>query len=192
MLEDPAGTYRFNYGDYLQWTGDDRWELIGGEPFCMSPAPSRIHQALVLELGSQILAFLRGKQSQVYAAPFDVRLPRANEPDSEVDTVVQPDVAAICDPAKLDDAGCRGVPDWLIEVISPSTNVRDRVQKRDLYELHGVREYWTIDPAERLLTIHRRQSGGGFGPPETRPARGLQDVSLFPGLRIDLDPPFEL
>ncbi len=158
----------------------------------MSPAPSRIHQRLVLDLGSQILAFLRGRQCQVYVAPFDVRLPRGNELDSEVETVVQPDVAVICDPAKLDDAGCRGAPDWVIEVISPSTGVRDMVQKRDLYERHGVREYWTIDPAERLLTIYRRQSEGRFGPPQTRPARRSQQVSLFPGLHIDLDPPFEL
>ena len=192
MLEDPVGTYHFNYGDYLQWTGDERWELIDGEPLCMSPAPSRVHQALVLELGSQILAYLRGKQCRVYVAPFDVRLPRGDEPDKEVATVVQPDVAVICDPAKLDDAGCRGAPDWVIEVISPSTGVRDQVQKRDLYEGRGVLEYWTIDPIGRLLTIYRRQSEGGFGPPETLPARGGQDVSLFPGLRIDLDPPFEL
>ena len=192
MLENPAGTYRYNYGDYVRWQGDDRWELIDGEAYCMSPAPSRIHQALVIELGAQILNFFRGAKCQVYVAPFDVRLPRGDEPDSEVDTVVQPDVAVICDPAKLDDAGCRGAPDWLIEVISPSTSVRDQVQKRDLYERHGVREYWTIDPAERLLTIYSRQSGSGFEPPDTRPARGRQAVPLFPGLRIDLDPPFEL
>ncbi len=192
MLEDPAGTYRFNYGDYLQWTGDERWELIDGEPFCMSPAPSRVHQEIVVSLVVQISTFLQGKRCRVYVAPFDVRLPRVDEPDKEVATVVQPDVAVICDPAKLDDAGCRGAPDWVIEVISPSTSVRDQVQKRDLYERHGVREYWTIDPIERLLTIYRRKSEEGFRPPETRPARGGQDVSLFPGLRIDLDPPFEL
>ena len=97
MLEDPAGTYRFNYGDYVQWQGDERWELIDGEAFCMSPAPSRVHQEVVVSLVTQISAFLQGNKCRVYVAPFDVRLPHGDEPDSEVDTVVQPDVAVVCD-----------------------------------------------------------------------------------------------
>lgn len=190
MLEKSA-EYRYTYGDYVQWTGDERWELIDGEPFLMSPAPSRVHQEIVVSLVVQISTFLQGKPCRVYVAPFDVRLPRGDEPDREIATVVQPDVAVICDHSKLDEAGCRGAPDWVIEVISPSTGIRDQVHKRDLYERHGVREYWTIDPAERLLTVYCRQNGDGFGSPQTHSARGQHPAGLFPQLSIDLDPAFE-
>ncbi|WP_365305251.1 Uma2 family endonuclease [uncultured Thiodictyon sp.] len=131
---------RFTYGDYRRWPDDERWELIDGEAYNMCPAPTRIHQELVLEIAAQVHAFLRGGPCKVYVAPFDVRLPKADEADERVDTVVQPDIAVICDPGKLDDAGCRGAPDWIVEVLSPCTAAKDQREKRDAYERVGVRE----------------------------------------------------
>ena len=119
---------RFTYGDYRRWPEEERWELIGGEVYDMCPAPTRIHQDFVVELAIQIGSFLRDKPCRLYIAPFDVRLPEADETDDEVNTVVQPDVVVICDPAKLDDKGCRGAPDWIIEVLSPRTAVKDQIE----------------------------------------------------------------
>ncbi len=119
---------RFTYGDYRRWPENERWELIGGEVHDMCPAPARVHQDFVVELAIQIGSFLRDKPCRLYIAPFDVRLPEADETDDEVNTVVQPDVVVICDPAKLDDKGCRGAPDWIIEVLSPRTAVKDQIE----------------------------------------------------------------
>ena len=176
----------FTYGDYRQWPEDQRWELIDGEAYAMAPAPTRIHQALVGEIFRQIANFLAGKPCKVYVAPFDVRLPAQDEADDDTATVVQPDIAVICDEAKLDDKGCRGAPDWLIEVLSPSTASRDHVQKKALYERHGVREYWLVHPADRLLTRYHGQNGV-FGPALIEETRGATAVGVLPGLEIQWD-----
>lgn len=153
---------RFTYGDYVQWQGDQRWELIDGHAYLMSPAPSRRHQAVLFELARQIAAQLEGGTCEVFIAPFDVRLSMGEEQDSEIDTVVQPDISVFCDPTKLDDAGARGAPDWLIEILSPATAARDRVEKRDLYARVGVREYWVVHPLAATLTLFVHEAGG-FG-----------------------------
>ena len=114
----------FTYADYAKWPEDERWELIEGVAYAMA-APSRIHQKYILEMSVQIATYLRGKSCEVYPAPFDIRLPNHNEADNDVDTTVQPDLAVICDKNKLDDKGCRGAPDWIIEVLSPSTALND-------------------------------------------------------------------
>jgi Putative restriction endonuclease len=102
---------RFTYGDYLTWDDGERWELIDGVPYNMSPAPTVRHQAISRELLTEFALHLRGKPCQVFAAPFDVRLPEADESDDLVETVVQPDLSVVCDKKKLDDAGCRGAPE---------------------------------------------------------------------------------
>lgn len=157
---DPLPDHYFTFRDYQKWDGDERYELIGGEAFAMSPAPSRRHQDVVFGLARQLADALDQGPCRVYLAPFDVRLPRASEDDGDIDTVVQPDISVICDQKKLDDAGCRGAPDAIIEVISPATAARDRILKRDLYQSSGVGEYWLIDPEKQSLTIYRRRSPG--------------------------------
>jgi Uma2 family endonuclease len=174
----------FTYGDYCSWPDDERWELIDGVAYAMSLAPSRGHQELVMELGTQIRVFLRGKPCRVYAAPFDVRLPSQDEADPQTRTVVQPDLAVICDQTKLDTKGCRGAPDWIIEILSPRTAAKDWIQKRRAYERHGVREYWLVHPVDRLLTIYRRD-GDRFGTPEIQVTEGTTVVGVLEGLVID-------
>ena len=177
---------RFTYGDYVQWQGDDRWELIDGIAFDMSPAPSRLHQDVVLGVGRQLADKLDDGPCRVYVAPFDVRLPETDEADDEITTVVQPDVSVICDRSKLDRAGCRGAPDFILEVGSPRTQVRDRLQKRDLYERHGMREYWVLDPDERDLLIHRLDGKSRlFKQAIQLKAKNRTAVACFDGLSID-------
>ena len=174
---------RFTYGDYRRWPEDERWELIDGEVYDMCPAPARVHQDFVVELAVQIGNFLRDKLCRLYVAPLDVRLPGADEADDEVNTVVQPDVVVICDPSKLDDKGCRGAPDWVVEVLSPRTAAKDQIDKRDLYERHGVREYWLLHPTDRVLTIYRLEDGV-YGRPDVQALTGSTDVSAIDGLSI--------
>jgi Uma2 family endonuclease len=175
---------RYTYGDYVLWHGDERWELIDGEAFLMSPAPGLRHQRVVGELYFEIATYLKGRDCEVYVAPIDVRLPKAGEADQFVDTVLQPDLVVVCDKNKLDEAGVRGAPDLVVEVLSPSTASRDEVIKRKLYELHGVREYWIVDPAKNQLRIFKAGSGGFESPVVCRDHQVPSRV--LPGLELEL------
>ncbi len=174
---------KFTYADYALWPEDQRWELIDGVAYAMT-GPIRIHQKIVTQLSRQIANYLLGKPCEVYVAPFDIRLPRNNEADDQVDTVVQPDISVICDPAKLDRAGCRGAPDWIIEVLSPSTTLRDMNTKRSLYEQHGVQEYWIIHPEEKWVMVYLLNAQGMydkpdvFGMDETTPTHRFSELGI--------------
>ncbi len=177
----------YTYGDYLTWPDGFRVELIDGtccvrEP----PAPSRVHQEIVAGLHLQVGAALEGKASQVYFAPFDVRLPKSAEADRKVDTVVQPDLLVVCDARKVDLRGMRGAPDWVVEVLSSSNRRHDRVVKLAVYERAGVREYWIVDPIGRKLTIYLLEDGG-YGPPTVLALKGQVPITAVPGLSIDWD-----
>ena len=182
-LRDP---HLHTYGEYLAWPDERRYELIDGLAYATSPAPSRQHQQLVGELFSQIHARLRGHRCQVYVAPFDVRLPRGNEADAAIDTVVQPDIAVFCDRSRLDDRGARGAPDWVIEVLSPATASHDQLLKCDLYERHGVTEYWLVHPVDGLVTVYRLQ-GGAYGKPHVQELCGRLAPRVPDGVEVDLD-----
>jgi Uma2 family endonuclease len=181
----------FTYGDYRGWRADERWEIIAGTAFAMSPAPGREHQAVVRELLVQIGAFLRGKRCRVYPAPFDVRLPETpGQDDDQVPNVVQPDLVVVCDRRKLDERGCRGAPDWVIEVLSPVTALRDLREKHALYEKHGVREYWIVDPAHRVVLVHRVGRDGRYRRAGVFAEGQKAPVGLFRKLTIDLSAVF--
>lgn len=177
-------TGSFTYADYCLWSDDERWELIDGEAFAMAPAPTRLHQDFVVELAAQIHPQLAGSSCRVYVAPFDVRLPKDDEDDARVDTVVQPDIAVICDRQKLDAKGCRGAPDWIVEILSASSAVHDQVRKRALYERHGVREYWLLHPVDRVLTIYRLGADGVYCKPDVQALEGRTPVGVIDGLEI--------
>ncbi len=174
----------FTYGDYCNWSEDERWELIDGQAYAMS-APSRVHQEIVLELGRQIANYLKGKPCKPYIAPFDIRLPKKNEKDDKIDTVVQPDISVICDRNKLDDKGCRGAPDWIIEILSPSTAIRDMDIKFKLYQAHGVKEYWLINPQEKWGMIYILNAQQTYERSKMFPLSETTQVTLFPDLSID-------
>lgn len=193
MLKTAPSRDHFTYADLCRWPEDERWELIDGVAYDMCPAPSRQHQELVLEIAAQAHGQLKGKPCRAYVAPFDIRLPKADEADELVDTVVQPDVSVICDPTKLDDAGCRGAPDWVVEVLSPYTAAKDQRIKRDLYERVGVRELWLAHPIDRVLTLYRLVDGA-YGRPDVLVLEGETPVEAVPGLvirwpEVDVEPP---
>ncbi len=138
---------RYTTEDYRSWDDGLRWELIHGEAYAMSPVPRRSHQKLAGSLHSALFVFLDGKTCEPYISPIDVYLPPlADQGDDVEDTVVQPDVLVVCDEDKLVDEGIRGAPDFVAEILSDSTANKDLTIKRDLYESHGVREYWIISP----------------------------------------------
>jgi Uma2 family endonuclease len=187
QAEQQLDSFPTTYGDLARFPDDERWELFSGVPVAMSPAPSRRHQEVVWELARQIGNFLRERSCQGFVAPFDVRLPEAKEHDDDIATVVQPDIAVICDPAKLDDRGCRGAPDWIIEVISPNTATNDYIRKVELYERHGVREYWIVHPIDQVLIIRALEETGRYGFPVYHPGSGRCSPQIFPDLELDLD-----
>lgn len=174
---------RHTYGDYLAWPEDVRYELIDGFAYLMAPAPDLAHQDIAGEIYFQVRRALEGKPCRAFIAPVDVRLPKTGEADDAVDTVVQPDVLVVCDEAKLDRRGVRGAPDWVVEVISPASASHDQVIKRRLYERYGVREYWLVHPADRVVTIYRLL-GKEYGKPEAQELSGETPVGVLPGVLI--------
>jgi len=176
----------YRYGDYRTWPDDARHELIDGEAYLMAPAPDLPHQDIAGEVFRQVANALIGKPCRAFIAPVDVRLPRANETDDEIDTVVQPDVFVVCEPGKLDRRGVRGAPDWILEVLSPSTASHDQIKKRLLYERHGVKEYWLLHPVDKVLTIYRLEQGG-YGKPDLFELKGQSTIATLDNLPVAWD-----
>jgi Uma2 family endonuclease len=176
-------TVRHTYGEYLTWGEEQRYQLIDGEAYLMAPAPSVRHQVVAGEIYFQLRRALGDTSCRVLIAPVDVLLPKADEADEQVDTVLQPDVLVVCDPAKVGERNVRGAPDFVVEVLSASTSGLDQIAKRHHYERSGVREYWLVHPLDRVLTIYRLQ-GDRFGMPETRLLEGETPVEVLPGVSI--------
>jgi Uma2 family endonuclease len=176
-----------SYAEYLTWAEGTRYELIDGTAYAMSPAPSRLHQRTVFEIARQIADALDGRHCEVYLAPFDVRLDASlDPPDEEVRCVVQPDISVICDQSKLDDRGCRGAPEWVIEVLSPKTAAHDQIAKLALYERHGVGEYWIVHPSDLVLTAYVLKDGV-YGRPTVHELKGILASRMLAGVVVDWD-----
>jgi Uma2 family endonuclease len=180
----------YTFGDYCTWPDEIRCEIIDGEVFDMTPCPHPEHQEILMNLSGLIWTFLKGKPCKVYPAPFDVRLPVSEEADEKIRTVVQPDISVICEKNKIDSRGCRGGPDFVIEILSPSTASKDHIRKKRLYEQHGVREYWLVDPVHHLITVYILTPEGVFGPATLFSPPSTITVSLFPEFVIPLDEVF--
>ncbi|MDR0455219.1 MAG: Uma2 family endonuclease [Treponema sp.] len=156
-MSDPAEVYeeerKWTYADYRDWElkPGERFELIDGAAYAMS-APNTEHQQISMILSAALFNHFQDKPCQPFAAPFDVRL--FYEEDESDDTVVQPDLVVVCDPEKLGEEGCQGAPDLVIEILSPSNTAIEMHRKLNLYLDAGVREYWVIDPEEKLVEIY--------------------------------------
>jgi Uma2 family endonuclease len=177
---------RYSYTDYLKWPENDPVELIDGIPHAMVPAPSRIHQKLVVELSRQFANYLKEKSCEVYVAPFEVRLPEKDEADAEIKNVVQPDLAVICDQDKLDEKGCKGSPDLIIEVVSPASVTIDYIKKLYLYEKNSVKEYWIVHPIDKIIMAYQLIGTGSYGRPYVYNIDDKVKVGIFEDLIIDL------
>ena len=178
---------RSTYRDYksLELKEGERFELIYGEAFAMS-APGARHQAILMELSSQIHNYLKGKPCKVYPAPYDVRL--FYEEDESDDTVVQPDISVVCDEEKRGEEGCRGAPDMVIEILSPSNSAREMQRKLMLYREAKVREYWVVDPEDKTVSVYHFENS-----PQLFNSYKNNDrapVLTIPGLEINLEDVF--
>ncbi|MFW5743083.1 MAG: Uma2 family endonuclease [Spirochaetota bacterium] len=158
---------RFTYADYLTWTDDEeRWELIDGVAYDMSPAPGRRHQWILGQLFRAIADITDRQGYETYVAPFDVRLAEPGAADDEVTTVVQPDVSVYCGGDKLDDRGAHDAPDLVVEILSPSTSYKDQTHKLARYERAGVREYWIVNGEAAWVMVYRLQADGRYAKPD--------------------------
>jgi len=159
----PDGKKSYTLADYLRWKErKGRYELIDGDAYLMAP-PTRTHQRVCVELTRQLANFLEGKRCEVYAAPFGVRLfQREGDSPEDVDTLVEPDITVVCDKSKLDEYGCRGAPELVMEVLSPSSRKHDRLVKLNLYQRAGVPEYWIINPEEESVQVFLRDDRGNL------------------------------
>ena len=182
----------YTYADYLEWDENVRAEIINGAVYMMSP-PLTIHQRISMRLSQRIAYFLEGKTCEVFAAPFGVRLfPLEDKSDN---TVVEPDIVVVCDPSKIDEHGCNGAPDLVIEILSPSNSYRERFIKFNLYLKAGVREYWVVSPENKGIEVHVFDEGRYFthtyriddgDARDGERALEVIPVSVLSGLKIDL------
>lgn len=158
----------------------------------MSPAPSRAHQAVLGRLHLIFGNWLKDKPCRVYLAPFDILLPAdPAQAAEEVDTVVQPDLSVFCDTSRLTDAGATGAPDLVVEILSPWTSKKDLNEKFSLYEAHGVREYWVVDPAGSIQ-VYRLNNKGRYEDPEILVKTGSAASAVLEGFQVDLEAVFAL
>jgi Uma2 family endonuclease len=179
--------HRFTYADYLSWPGEERWELIDGVPYALSPAPTKRHQDISKRIERQIDNYFIGKPCSMYHAPFDVRLSEQSAvSDNYIETVVQPDILVVCDKFKLDERGCNCAPDLIVEILSPSSAAYDLKEKYDLYQRFGLKEYWVIYPAEHVLQIYRLNDDRLYGAAECYAGDDKVAVALLVELVIDL------
>jgi Uma2 family endonuclease len=176
----------YTYADYFKWKFEERVELIKGRIFSMSPAPNRMHQQLSGDLYYLLRIYLEGKKCNVYSAPFDVRLPRKSKDDRDIITVLQPDICVICDAEKLDDRGCVGAPDLVVEILSPGNNSKELKNKYEVYEESGVREYWVVSPQNEYF-IKYTLVDGRYYPSRPMVAGDVVESSVLEGFSLNLE-----
>ena len=169
----------FSYQDYLSLSDNERWEVIGGRLYNMSPAPSLKHQSVAGNFYRLLGNRLEGKPCVPWTAPIDVVL-------SDKD-IVQPDVIVVCDPKKMTENNIQGAPDLVIEVVSPSTAKKDRWDKKKLYEKHGVKEYILADPDGRYIERFILEENGLFDKGEILDAKETLTLKILPDIKIPLN-----
>lgn len=179
---------QYTYADYLTWHFKERVELIKGFIHRMSPAPRRSHQEVSSVVQNKLYNFLQGKKCRVYSAPFDVRFV---DVDGVIRDTVQPDISVICDASKLDDLGCIGAPDLILEILSPSSAQRDLKYKYDLYRIHGVKEYWVAHPEEKTMMVYTLNDEREYSASRLFTRGDIIKSTALKGFELNLDDVFE-
>lgn len=180
----------YTYADYLTWHFKARMEILKGRLFKMSPAPSKAHQIVSREIGGIFYNFFKQRSCHMFVAPFDVRLITRGKNNHEIDTVFQPDLCVICDEKKLDNNGCLGAPDLIVEILSPGNSKKEIKYKFDIYEESGVREYWIVDYSEFMVLQYVLQNGKFVGSKPLSTEDKCQS-HIFPELIFDISEIFE-
>ena len=179
----------YSYADYINWTFDEAIELIKGKISLMSPAPSVNHQRISMKFSYTLFKFFITKKCRVYAAPFDVRLYDRRKSilaSQDIHTVVQPDLCVICDLNKLDQQGCNGAPDWIIEILSKGNSKKEMQTKYQLYQESGVTEYWLVYPYEQAIHQFVLNEQGVYQLKSMSADDDILNSAIFPDLSIDL------
>jgi Uma2 family endonuclease len=197
-VEEPLAEYlpteqagrRYTYADYLTWQMDEMVELIKGKIFKQAAAPRSKHQRVSGIVFNSLFNFLKGSKCEVFAAPFDVRLPVRSKRNEDIDTVVQPDICVICDPEKIDELGCVGAPDLVLEILSPGNNKKELQNKYEVYEESGVKEYWVIHPNECTLIIYTLIEGK-YSTSKILTMGDFAKSNAIEGFELDLSEVFE-
>lgn len=186
MLIDPLKIY--TYTDYLTYDEGERIEIIEGEIFNMSPAPSRIHQKIIMDISYKIRQYIENNNGpcEVYPAPFDVILKNDDDNIENSKNIVQPDISVICDKNKLTDKGCTGSPDMIVEVISPFNPSNDYVRKLNLYEKFKVKEYWIVNPMKKSIFVYTL-TDNGYDAPTSYTFNDKIKVNIYDNLEIDFN-----
>ncbi len=188
---DTNGVY--SYADYLTWQFEQAVEIIKGKLMPMA-APNRKHQDISWQLTLNVGNTFKHQKCKAYAAPFDVRLydrKKSLKANQDVFTVIQPDLCVVCDLTKLDDKGCIGAPDLIIEILSPGNSKKEMKTKKDLYEESGVREYWVIDATHETLIQYVLQDNNTYSPPQIWVSDDTVTSAIFDNLKIVLTDIFE-
>lgn len=175
MMPLPASKGRYTFADCLTWDERDRIEILEGE----------------MEMARQIANFLEGKKCKVYPAPFAVRLfEKPGDAPDDVDTMVEPDISVVCDNSKLDSHGCKGAPDMVVEILSPSTRRHDRLVKLGLYQKAGVQEYWIADPENQTVQVFLLDDSGALRLHEDYGRNDIAKVNVLDGCFVELSKVF--
>jgi len=190
-VDDIDASLTYTYAHYLNWLFDDRVELIKGKVFRMSPAPSRFHQKVSVRISASLFNYLKNRSCEVYTAPFDVRFPNGIFEDKDIYTFLQPDLCVICDSSKLDDRGCIGAPDIVIEILSPGNNKKELLYKYSIYEEFGVKEYWVIDPLNYTVQQHSLDISGKYIASGLFTMKDHVQSDILPGFELSLAELFE-
>ena len=185
-------TKTYTYADYLTWKFSERVELFKGLIMKMSPAPSNFHQVISGNLFYFIKKHILKSPCKVYTAPFDVRLinKRKSTADKEITTVVQPDICVICDPKKIDERGCLGSPDLIIEIVSKGNTKKELENKFELYQENGVKEYWVVQQGDETVVVFDLVRGK-YKFRKIYSNDGVIPVKVIKGLEINLKEVFE-
>lgn len=175
---------KYTFQDYLSWDESQRVEIFSGRAVVMQAAPSTEHQRILGKIFRQISNFLDGRTCEAFVAPFAVRLfDQKNTPDDQSMTVVEPDISVVCDPQKIDEHGCKGAPDFIIEILSPSTMKNDLFEKMDLYRRAQTQEYWIVSPTDQFVQVYVLENGkytvsGLYGANDTISATVLKGCAV--------------
>ena len=201
MIPEKKGEHKYSYADYLTWPGEERWELINGEAGDMSygcigeqqaclrpaPAPATKHQKVSLALTLAMGFYLKDKPCDLFVAPFDIRFTKdEKQQDQDIFITLQPDLSVICDKSKIDEKGCLGSPDLIVEILSPSTGYKDETQKLSIYEDYGVKEYWSVNPDRNTIQIFIH-NGQEFDKPDYYKGDDVIKSDVLTGFQIGLN-----